>query len=166
MKPEERLRLWKLWFNGWVDRWPNGNKTFEDWLKVRAAKIPPQVLKAKRVATNCYYCGLPFNEQRAKTVDHFFPVSSGTTKEDNRFVVCCYDCNQAKKNEHPAQVMNRITSASMMGLPYMGLSGNRLDHMVKSMERIFNHITANVPPAPYYIKNGKRVYKAKQLQRA
>lgn len=49
-------------------------------------------------AKNCCYCGNTFSEKIPKSIDHIIPVSlNGLNKSDN-MLICCFDCNHAKRN--------------------------------------------------------------------
>lgn len=60
--------------------------SFEDW-------------KSLYSATNCYYCGKPFDKNRNKTIDHKIPVRKGGTNALENLCICCQSCNSKKGNK-------------------------------------------------------------------
>ncbi len=54
----------------------------------------------------CHYCGKKFPPEEL-TLDHIVPVSRGGKSTRGNLVVCCLDCNQAKKYLTPAEIILR-----------------------------------------------------------
>ena len=54
----------------------------------------------------CHYCGRKFTREEL-TMDHVVPVVRGGKSNKSNVVVCCKDCNNAKKYLTPAELILR-----------------------------------------------------------
>ena len=54
----------------------------------------------------CHYCGRKFTREEL-TMDHVVPVVRGGKSNKSNVVVCCKDCNNAKKDLTPAELILR-----------------------------------------------------------
>lgn len=50
------------------------------------------------VVGECYWCSTPLKDTLESTIDHVIPVSKGGTSDLHNIVLCCEQCNNAKKN--------------------------------------------------------------------
>lgn len=55
-----------------------------------------------RYGGHCAYCNTPTG-LRAGTVDHYMPEALGGMNDRPNLRWACWDCNQAKKDMHPAE---------------------------------------------------------------
>lgn len=60
-------------------------------------------------ATNCYYCGKPFDKNRNKTIDHKTPVRKGGTNALENLCTCCQSCNSKKGNMTESEFRQVLT---------------------------------------------------------
>lgn len=56
---------------------------------------------------SCMYCGRKMGEV-ALTVDHFWPLESGSKNDSSNFISACRRCNKSKGNEDPKDFCDRI----------------------------------------------------------
>ena len=52
----------------------------------------------------CYYCENQFSAEEL-TMDHKVPVARGGRSNKGNIVVCCKECNTAKKHKTPAEMI-------------------------------------------------------------
>jgi 5-methylcytosine-specific restriction enzyme A len=60
--------------------------------------------KQKLAKGECYYCQKTFSTE-ALTMDHKTPISRGGVTSKGNVVVCCKDCNSAKKYYTPVEML-------------------------------------------------------------
>ena len=84
------------------------------------------------------------------TVDHFVPKSIWETE---KYVICCYDCNQRKSNQTAEHLLNHMIKASLKGKSFWGYSGKQLNFIKGQMEKIVNDTLHNTGPRVYYFKH-------------
>lgn len=106
---------------------------------------------AKRLATNCYYCGKTFQNHREKTVDHFIPVSKGGRNDsrNNSLIICCKECNQTKKDTHPKDLMKQLSKSFLTGKPLFGTE-KRTKKVFESVSQISSAMEYGVQNKLYY----------------
>ena len=84
----------------------------------------------------CQYCGV----RGADSVDHVFPRSRGGKSNWENCVVCCFDCNQKKKDRTPEEAdMKLLRQPCKPGLEILGQSKIKM----KSWEIFFKGKTSN-----------------------
>ena len=72
--------------------------------KLKARKLrASQWWKQKLASGLCHYCEQKFSKIEL-TMDHKIPISRGGRSTKGNIVVCCKDCNNAKKNSTPADM--------------------------------------------------------------
>lgn len=63
-----------------------------------AAKNAVSLIRRLVAAKNCCYCGGVFSEKIRKSIDHIVPFSLGGLHKNENMLICCLDCNYAKRN--------------------------------------------------------------------
>jgi 5-methylcytosine-specific restriction endonuclease McrA len=89
----------------------------DDWIHIE--KDPKHIAKERQKAKDlrktqwwqnllnkgiCHYCGGKFTPDEL-TMDHIVPVSRGGKSSRGNIVVCCKDCNNAKKYLTPVDMI-------------------------------------------------------------
>jgi len=57
-----------------------------------------RVIRRYVAAKNCCYCSNAFSEKMPKSIDHIVPVSLNGLNKSENMLICCFDCNHAKRN--------------------------------------------------------------------
>lgn len=57
----------------------------------------------------CFYCQQPLTDKN-RTLDHYYPRSSGGLQHIDNLRLCCMSCNDAKKNMPPEEFIERLAA--------------------------------------------------------
>jgi hypothetical protein len=150
--PEERLKALQRYMEMYIDMWPRATWTFNDFLLKRFRKIIPGSVEYYRsIATHCFYCNRKYTNEEAfkKTVDHWEPKSGGSTE---KFVICCFDCNQRKGNNSPVKLLTQFLRASIQAKSMWGYHGKKLTFIAGQLEIVTHDSIYNTGPTVYYFK--------------
>ena len=75
--------------------------------RARAKELRKSVWWKQQLAKGgCHYCGASFPAAEL-TMDHILPVVRGGKSTKSNCVVCCKECNTAKKYLTPAEIIMR-----------------------------------------------------------
>jgi hypothetical protein len=153
VKPALRLQLLHAYICWRIDQWPQKVVIFEDWFVQRFSHLIPGTIEhARKVATRCFYCNSEFttDKLRIPTSDHYDPKSKGFT---DKYVICCFDCNNRKANINPEVLLSKMSSAIAYNKEMWGYTGKKLRFIHGQFDKVFKDRINGTGPVIYYFKH-------------
>jgi len=99
----------------WVEMGADEAQRKRERAKARELRKNPHFQEVLRRGV-CYYCHKKFPPEEL-TLDHIVPVARGGKSTKGNLVVCCKECNNAKKYLTPAEILLKKLESQISAEP-------------------------------------------------